>query len=176
VQQSSAWGWVPERREVLSEIISEFPQQRWAIDLLVSDLTDAGATEQLEQLVYNLSLNDSDNVTLKASLARLALLRKKELPNAYRLAKEAYDRAPEDPLVLSTYAYSLMVQGESEEAVRVLENLKPEALQIPWVATWYGVIEAQSGHKQAARDPLKHAKNAKLLPEEMELVRQAAAN
>jgi Flp pilus assembly protein TadD len=100
------------------------------------------------------------------------------LPTAHRLAKEAFDNEPSDPLVLSTYAYSLLLQGRQDEAVRVLNNLKPPALQIPSVAACYGVIEAQSGNMEAAREPLERAQAAKLLPEEMELVRLAktAAN
>jgi predicted Zn-dependent protease len=176
VQQSTAWRWAPERREVLTEIVSEFPRERWAVDLLVNQLAESGATEELEQLVYRLSLTEPSNVKLKAFHARLALLRKNQLPNAHRLAKEAYDRAPDDPVVMSTYAYSLMLQGQSDEAVRLLDNLKPQALQNPWVATCYGFIEAQLGNKKAAREPLERAKSAKLLPEEVELVRQAAAN
>jgi tetratricopeptide (TPR) repeat protein len=176
VEQSEAWGLASERRDVLMEIVSEFPREKWAVELLVAQLHDAGDTEGLEELVHKLSVAEPENVRLKACLARLGFLRKSQLPTAYRLAKEAYDREPEDALVLSTYAYSLMLQGQSDEAVRVLDNLKPQALQIPWVATSYGVIEAQSGNKKAARGPLERAKSAKLLPEEIELVRHAAAN
>jgi predicted Zn-dependent protease len=176
VQQSTAWGWAPERREVLTEIVFEFPRELWALDLLVKQLVESGATEDLQQLVYKLSVADPSNVKLKASLARLSLLRKNQLPNAHRLAKEAYDRVQDDPLILSTYAYSLLIQGRQNEAVQVLDRLKPQELQIPWVATCYGVIEAKSGNKQAAHEPLERAKSAKLLPEEIELVRQASAN
>ena len=175
VQLTTAWDWAPERKSVLSEIVSEFPRERWAIDLLVNQLCDSGQTSELEQLVYNLSSADPSNLRLKISLARLYLLRKSQLPAAYGLAKEAFDTSPDDPLVLSTYAYSLLLQGKQDQAVRVLDNLKPSALQIPWVATCYGVIEARSGNKRAASEPLDHALTAKLLPEELELVRLAKA-
>jgi Flp pilus assembly protein TadD len=173
---TSDWGWEPERREVLMEILSEFPGEKWAVELLVTQLHNAGETQELEQLLHKLSEMDPTNMKLKASLARLYLLRKSQLDTAHRLAKEAFEGAQDDPVVVSTYAYSLLVQGQRDEAVQYLERLKPEALQIPWVATCYGVIEAQSGNKKAAREPLERAKNFKLLPEEMELVRQAAAN
>jgi predicted Zn-dependent protease len=177
-QLTSAWDWAPERADVLMEIVSEFPREKWAVQLLVTQLHDAGATQELEQLLSKLSAADPANLELKASLARVCLLRKSQLPTAHRLAKEAYDTAPDNPLVLSTYAYSLLLQGQKDEAVHILDNLKPAALQIPWVAACYGVIEAQSGNKQAAREPLERAQAAKLLPEEMELVRlaKAAAN
>jgi predicted Zn-dependent protease len=174
-QLTSAWDWGAERTEVLTEIVSEFPREKWAVQLLVTQLHDAGATQELEQLFSKLSAADPANLELKASLARICFLRKTKLPAAHRLAKEAFDGAPNNPLVLSTYAYSLLLQGSQEEALRLLEDLKPPDLQIPWVAACYGVIEAQSGNKSAAREPLKRAQAAKLLPEEMEMVRLAVA-
>jgi predicted Zn-dependent protease len=175
-QLTTGWNWKLEKKDVLTEIVAEFPHEKWATELLFAQLHEAGETEELEQLLTRMSELEPTNVRLKSSLARLGLLRKSQLPTAYRLAKEAYDKEPDDALVLATYAYSLMLQGQSAEAVRVLDNLKPQALQNPWVATCYGVIEAQSGNKKAAREPLERAKSARLLPEEMELVRNAAAN
>ena len=49
-------------------------------------------------------------------------------------------------------------------------------LQIPSVAAYYGVVQAQSGHKDVARAPLERAAAAKLLPEENEMVRLARAS
>jgi Flp pilus assembly protein TadD len=175
-QLTDSWGWEPEKREVLMQILTEFPHEKWAVDMLILQLHKEGATQELEQLVSKVSENDPTNMKFKSSLARLYLLRRSQLDTAYHLAKEAFEGDHNDPIVLSTYAYSLLVQGKKDEALRALDGLKPGALQIPWVATCYGVIEAQSGNKQAAREPLERAKSAKLLPEEMELVLHAAAN
>ena len=157
------------------EIVAEFPREKWAVDLLVAQICDAGETGELEQLLAKLSAAEPRDVRLKAAMARVFLLRKTQLATAHRLAKEAFDSTPDDPVVVSTYAYSLLVQGQQAEAVRMLDDLKPQALEIPWVAACYGVIEARSGNKQAAREPLERAFTAKLLPEELELVRLAKA-
>lgn len=175
-QLTSAWGWAAEEKGVLREIVSEFPREKWAVGTLVAKLHDAGETQELEALLSELFAADPDDLDLKASLARVCLLRKNDLPAAHRLAKEAYDATPDDPVVISTYAYSLLLQGRRDEAMSVLDKLKPQALQIPWVAACYGVIEANSGHKDAAREPLERAKSAKLLPEELELVRLARSS
>ncbi len=174
-QLTSAWGWAPERTEVLTEIVSEFPREKWATKLLIAQLCDEGETDQLEQLLTKLSAADPDNAGLKTSLARVLILRKNQLETAYRLAKEAYDKTPEDPVVLSTYAYSLSLQGKPDEALNTLRELKPESIQIPWVAACYGVIQAQSGNGKAAREPLERAQAARLLPEELDMVRHATA-
>ena len=143
--------------------------------MLIDQICDDGETGQLEQLLTRLSTEEPENVGVKTSLARVMILRKNQLETAYRLAKEAFDRSLDDPVVLSTYAYSELVQGNAHDAARLLEGLKSQALQMPWVATCYGIIEAQSGTKEAARRSLDRAQTSKLLPEELELVRLARA-
>ena len=174
-QLTAAWGWAPERTEVLTEMVAEFPREKWATKLLITQLCDEGETDQLEQLFTKLSAAEPDDAGLKTSLARLLILRKNQLETAYRLAREAYDKSPEDPVVLATHAYSLFLQGKSDEALNTLQELKPESLQIPWVAVCYGVIQAKSGNEKAAREPLARARAAKLLPEELDIVRHASA-
>jgi predicted Zn-dependent protease len=113
---------------------------------------------------------------IKNNLANLYLVRRSELEQAYRLAREVYEKAPKDPFFTSTYAYSLLLQNRPDEAIKVFNELKPEYLQIPSVAAYYGVIQEASGHKDIARVALKRASAAKLLPEETGLVRSATAH
>jgi hypothetical protein len=54
-----------------------------------------------------------------------------------------------------------------------VNDLKPEYLQIPSIAAYYGVIQAQTGHKDLAKASLQRAEAARLLPEENEIVRLA---
>src|SRR5581483_1277433 len=173
VRVTSAWGWKMERRDLLTEIVAEFPQEKWAVDSLISQLCDDGQTEELERLFSKLSAADPQNAGLKTSLARVCLLRNDQLENAHRLAREAYDKKPHDPVVASTYAYSLLLQGRPQDALDLVVGLDHEALQIPWVAACYRLIEARSGNTRAAREPLARAEAANLLPEEQALVRLA---
>jgi len=57
----------------------------------------------------------------------------------------------------------------------VLNDLKPEYLKIPSIAAYYGVVQAESGHKDLAKESLERADEGRLLPEEKELVRLAKA-
>jgi tetratricopeptide (TPR) repeat protein len=175
IQITSAWGWEPEREEVLREAVSEFPREKWAVRLLVDQICYQGQTDELERLLSRLNAAEPENVWLKCSLARVLILRKNQLPTAYRLAKEAYDKIPADPMVVATYAYSLFIQGEQDDALAALGRLKPESLNLSWVAACYGVIQARAGDKQAARASLERAQAARLLPEETNLVLQAIA-
>jgi len=57
----------------------------------------------------------------------------------------------------------------------VVGGLNTNTLKVPSIAAYYGVVEAETGHKDAAREALKLAQSARLLPEEKELVRKAEA-
>jgi predicted Zn-dependent protease len=172
-QLTASWGWKNERRDLLSEILAQFPQETWASSALVLQLHEEGRTEELERLFSKLSAADPRNAGIKSSLARMCLLRNDQLPAAHVLAREAYERTPHEPVVASTYAYSLLLQGRLADALEVVGSLKPAALRIPWAAACYGVVEAQAGNLKAAREPLEWAATATLLPEEQALVRQA---
>jgi predicted Zn-dependent protease len=172
-QVTAGWGWSAENMEVLHEVTAEFPKEKWAANSLMAELYFAGNTRELLQLLTKLYAEDPNDARIKNNLANLYLLRKSELEKACRMASEAYHTAPNDPFFTSTYAYSLLLQKKSDEALKVLSDLKPNYLKIPSVAAYYGVVQAQSGHKDLAKEPLQFAETAKLLPEEMEIVRLA---
>jgi predicted Zn-dependent protease len=172
-QITSSWGWKPEMNAVLQEVVSEFPKEKWAVDDLMSSFYADGDTAALAGLLAKAYSADPSDNRLKNNLASVSLLRNSDLENAYRLAREAYDSSPENPFFISTYAYSLFLQKNPEEAVKVLGGLKPEYLKNPSIAAYYGVVQAQTGHKEVAREPLKLAEASRLLPEEKEIVRQA---
>jgi predicted Zn-dependent protease len=174
-QVTAGWDWKAENTEVLQEITSEFPKEKWAANSLMAQLYAAGNTRELMEFLTKMYAADPTDVRVKNNLANLYLLRKSDLEKAYRLAREAYDSSPKDPFFTSTYAYALLLQKKSDEALKVLGDLKPEHLQIPSVAAYYGVVQAGSGHKQLAKAPLQRAESAKLLPEEKDLVRLAIA-
>ena len=172
-QVTASWGWKPEMNEVLQEVISEFPKEKWAVDDLMSSFYADGDTAAMAGLLAQAySANPSDN-RLKNNLASVSLLRNSDLENAYRLAQEAYNSSPENPFFISTYAYSLLLQKKPDDALKVLGGLKPEYLKNPSIAAYYGVVQAQTGHKEVAKEPLKLAESSRLLPEEKEIVRQA---
>lgn len=172
-QVTAGWGWKAENTEVLEKVISEFPKEKWAATSLMAELYSAGQTRELMDFLRKRYAADPSDVLIKNNLANLCLLRKSELEKAFRLAREVHDAAPKDPFFASTYAYSLLLQNKPAEAIKVLNDLKPEFLQIPSVAAYYGIIQAESGHKELARQALQCAAAAKLLPEETDLVRLA---
>ena len=170
-QVTAAWHWTKEHTEILRQITTVFPKERWAADQLVSQLYADGDTRGLQELLLNTLASNPSDAHLKNNLANVILLRKSQLDKgqlekAHRLAQEAYETSPNDPFFASTYAYSLLIQDKPEEARKILAGLKTEYLQIPSIAAYYGVVEACSGHKDLAKEPLARAAAARLLPEE----------
>jgi Tfp pilus assembly protein PilF len=172
---TAAWRWTPENIEVLSKISTAFPSEKWAVDQLTDEFYAQGDTRAIEKLLLRIQALNPTDPRLKNNLAKVQLLLHTDTGKACRLAKEAYDTAPADPLLASTYAYSLLVQKKSEAAVKAFAQVKPEDLKIPVVAAYYGAVLAQSGNPALAKEPLNLAESAKLLPEELEMVRQAKA-
>jgi cytochrome c-type biogenesis protein CcmH/NrfG len=174
-QVAAAWRWVPEHTEILQKITVAFPKERWAVDQLIKQMYADGNTLGIQQLLANVQRDNPTDARLKNNLANVYLLRNSDLEKANELAKEAYDASPNDPYFVSTYAYSLLLQNKRDDALKVISRTKSEYLLIPAVAAYYGVVEAQCGNYDIAKDPLKRAEAAKLLPEEKELVRRAIA-
>jgi predicted Zn-dependent protease len=172
-QLTAAWGWTPERTDVLQEIISGFPKEVWAAEELVGLYYATGNTHALASLLDKLYAADPSNLRIKNNLATVLMLLKSDPPKAQRLAFESYSSSTNNPYFACTYAYSLLLQSKPDEAVRIVGALNGATLKNPSIAAYYGVVQAEAGHKDAAKEALKLATTARLLPEEMELVRKA---
>lgn len=170
-----AWQWRDESIELLTELCLAFPKESWAADQLSALYYAEGNTKELADFLTKLQAADPSNVRLKNNLANVYLLRNMQLEKAHRLAREAYDANPSDPFVCSTYSYSLLLQQKQPEALQILGGINTNYLKIPSVAAYYGVVQARSGHRELAREPLAQASKAQLLPEENELVKLALA-
>lgn len=170
---TGVWGWSSEKVEVLTEITDEFPKENWAVDQLAGELYVEGKSREMEDLFIKIYSKDPSNERVKNNLANLYLLRKTELNKAYEMAKEAYNSSTNNPFFASTYAYSLLLQDKKDEALNVVNGFKAEYLNIPSIALYYGVVQAESGHKEMARPALERAETSKLLPEERAIVQLA---
>lgn len=174
-QVTSAWGWNSERVEVLNEVVTEFPREKWAAEQLSAIFYANGNTRELGRLMTRIYMADPSNNRIKNNLANIMLLEKSDLQKANELARDAYQSSTNNPYFASTYAYSLLLQDKTAQASEVISGIKPEYLKIPSVAAYYGTVEARSGHRDLAREPLALAETGHLLPEEKELVQTALA-
>jgi predicted Zn-dependent protease len=172
-QLTGTWGWNQERKDLLEEIMSEFPHESWAGEQLVALLYASGETQAMADLLDRMYAADPSNVHLENNLATVLLLLKSDLEKAHRLALESYNSSTNNPFYACTYAYSLLLQSRPQEAVRVIGSVKTDFLKNPSIAAYYGIVEANAGNENLAKGPLKLAESGRLLPEELKLVREA---
>ncbi len=165
------WGLRREREELLWLVVRKFPGERGAWQELERYYYTAGNTRKLNELYATLFSAFPSEVNFKNNLIVTALLLKTNLTQAYEMAGEVFEQKPGDPMVVSTYAYALHLQGRTQEGVAALEKLNAEALNQPSVAFYYGVLLSAAGNPDKAAPYLKLARTkAQLLPEERQLL------
>ena len=170
-----AASWAPQqaREDLLWQIAQRFPRERWALSELERLYSAAGNTHGLNKVYSTMARYAPKNFAAKNNLAATSLLLKLNLTQAHELAKEVFAQHPDQAIVTSTYAFSLHLQGRTKEGLAVLQKLKPEALETPSVALYYGLLLSATGETNQASKYLVIAKKADLLPEEKALAAEA---
>ncbi len=173
VRRTAAWNWSSELNESLWAIVENFPIEKGAFLALYDRLVEAGNTAALHNLLARVSAFVNLPVEFQNNFAVVSLLEYPNGQHGHDLARDAYEKSPANPYVISTYAYSLYLQQKNPEALRLLEGLKPEELEEPSIAGYYGVILAGAGDTAKARHYLERGLQARLLPEERTLITKA---
>jgi predicted Zn-dependent protease len=173
LQMAKSWGHDRAKEELLWLIGQRFPREKWAFQELHDIYIRANNTRGLNRLSSTMVSYNPTNIMAQNDLAATDLLLKANLSRAYELASEVYNQHPDDPTITSTYAYSLHVQSRTKEGLAALEKLKPEALENPSIALYYGLLLAASGETNKASRFLELAHRARLWPEEQSLLAEA---
>ena len=169
------WQMKSEQEELLRRIVRQFPDATWAQQYLEQIYMAGGNTEKLYQFYTEQFFRSPQNPALKNNLAATALLLKTNLAQASQWAAEVYARFPENPDVVSTYAYALHLQGRDDEGLAALQKLTLAQLKEPSVALYYGVLLSAAGKTNEAAPYLEIAQSrGHLLPEEKRLLTELA--
>ena len=166
---ATSWGRTPQREALLWQIVQRHPVERWALKELDRWYTDESNTRGLNKVHAVLVAGDSQDLVAKNNLAATSMLLKINLPRAHALAKEIYAHHSEEPVLASTYGYSLYLQGRTQEGLAAMEKLTPQSLKTPAVALYYGVLLRAAGRAGEAEPYLALARGSRLLPEERAL-------
>jgi thioredoxin-like negative regulator of GroEL len=166
------WDLEPEHEDLLWQIVRKFPKGGNAGKELEQVYFRAGDTRKLNELYGTLLAAFPQNIDIKNNLTATALLLKTNLPQAYLRAKENYDQKPDDPSVVSTYAYALDLQGRTREGLAVMEKLEPASLEKSSIALYYGVLLTATGETDKGAHFFQLAQTqGGLLPEEKVLIK-----
>src|ERR1039458_7075067 len=172
---AAQWNWVNEGEDLLQTIVNRYPQEKWATQALTQTLFAGGQTRSLMQLFNQELKRTPSDLSAKNNLAMTALLLDAKELKPHDLAREVYQQAPTNSSFAATYAFSLYVQGKKAEALKVMQQIKPQDLEMPSIAGYYGLILKATGGGASAGVYLDKASKAVLLPEERKLFAQAKA-
>jgi hypothetical protein len=175
VRLAAQWHWATEEEDLLWTIVNRYPQEKWAVHSLTQALFVGGRTRSLLQLFSQELKRTPSDIIAKNNLAMTALLLDAKEVNPCDLARDVYKQAPTNSSFAATYAYSLYVQGQKTEALKVMQQIKPKDLENPATAGYYGLILKATGSGAKARVYLELTSKGNLLPEERKLFTQAMA-
>jgi hypothetical protein len=175
-QEAAQWHWSNEAEQILWTMVNSFPDDQSSAQELRHALIVEGRTRSLMQLINIQARRDPSNVALKNDLAMVALLLDDQDVRPNDLAREVYQKDPQNPSIASTYAYSLYVQQKPAAALKVMQQIDSRNLSIPGIGCYYGLILKANGQLSQAKVYLNlTSKAVGLLPEEKTLFDQARA-
>ena len=166
---AGAWGWSHEQEALLWTLVERHPGERWAPVALKEIYTQSKDTRGLNRLAAALVAQNPNNLVAKNDLAGTSLLLGTQTTRTHELAHEVFTKFPSNEITASTYAFSLHTQGRHSEAVKAFADVKPESLEQPSIALYYGVILGTNSPREA-RKYLNLAAKGNLLPEEKALL------
>ena len=170
---ASKWELEKESEALWWRVAENSPMRREALEALRRLYRTKDETEKLYGVLERLHQASPNEAPITADLARLGLNLGQNTEQSHQLAKEAYDRAPNEVNCAVTYAFSLSRLGRNAEAVAIVENLPPEQLHDPHAAIYVALLLAEASQIGAANNYIAIAEDGKIYPEEEKLLDEA---
>ena len=167
---ATKWNLTIESEELWSRLSRNSPTRREALDALYKLYRTVNDPKKLYDVLQRLHESSPNDVAISASLARLGLNIDQNTKQAQDLAKQAYERAPNDVNAAVTYAFSLYVQGRTMEGLDVIKKLPPEAMHEPHNAVYAALLFLDVNQSEAAKEYIQIAKRGPLYAEEKRLL------
>jgi hypothetical protein len=170
---ASKWNLSAEAEQLWLRVSKDAPMRREALDSLFRIYRANNDLPNLYRIAQRLHENSPNEPGLAANCARLALLVDQNPADGHRLAKETYDRAPDDVNVAMTYAFSLYVLGRTAEGVEIMKKLPPEGVHDPHAAVYAAILLLDENQAPAAEEYIAAAQAGPIFPEEKKLLEEA---
>ena len=170
---ASKWEFENESDELWQRVAENPPTRREALEELRRLYRGKNETAKLYDVLRRLHETSPNEAPITADLARLGLNLGQNTERSHQLAKEAYDRAPNEVNCAVTYAFSLSRFGKNVDALAIIQNLPPDQLHDPHAAVYVGLLLAEAGQVEPARDYVAAAGEEKIYPEEEKLLDEA---
>ena len=167
---ASKWSLSIESEELWSRLSQNAPSRREALDALYKLYRGNNDLKKLYDVLQRLHESSPSEIGITTNLARLGLNIDQNTKQAQELAKQAYDRAPDDWKAAVTYAFALYVQGRTTEGLDILRKFPPDALHESHNAIYAAVLLLDVNQTDAAKEYIQAAKRGPLYAEEKRLL------
>jgi predicted Zn-dependent protease len=172
---ASKWEFENESEELWQRVAENPPMRREALEELRRRYRGKNETAKLYDVLQRLHEISPKEAAITADLARLGLNLGQNTERSHQLAKEAYDRNPNEVNCAVTYAFSLSRLGRNVDALEIIENLPADQLHDPHAAVYVALLLAEAGKVESARDYIAAADDERIYPEEEKLLDEAKA-
>jgi Tfp pilus assembly protein PilF len=169
---ASKWNLEKESEQLWHRVAENPPLRREALDALRRLYRGDNDTGKLYDVLQRLHESSANEAPITADLARLGLNLERNVERSHALAKEAYDRAPNEVNCAVTYAFSLYRLGRSPEALAIIQGLPAGQLRDPHAAVYAALMLADSGQIDTAKDYVDAADDG-IYPEEKTVLKEA---
>jgi len=170
---ASKWDLEKGSEELWWRVAENAPMRREALEELRRLYRAKNETAKLYDVLQRLHKSSPNEAPITADLARLGLNLGQNTERSHQLAKETYDRAPNEVNCAVTYAFSLSRLGRNAEALGIVESLPPDQLRDPHAAVYVALILAEASQIEAASNYIAIADDGKIYPEEEKLLDEA---
>src|SRR6266513_610383 len=170
---ATKWQLANQAEELWVRVGENPTMRREALDNLRQLYRAKDETTKLYAVLQRLHESSPNEAPITADLARLGLNLGENTESSYQLAKEAYDRAPNEASCAVTYAFSLHRLARNAEALAIIQSLPPERLHDAHAAAYVALVLVEGNELDGAKDYIATAENGKLYPEEKKLLEEA---
>jgi hypothetical protein len=172
---ASKWNLTIEAEQLWLRVSKNAPMRREALDALFRIYRANNDLPNLYRIAQRLHESSPNEPGAAANYARLALLVDQNPAEGHRLAKETYDRAPDDINAAMTYAFSLYGLGRTAEGIEIMKKLPPEGVHDPHAAVYAAILLLDENQVAAAQEYIAAAQAGPIFPEEKKLLEEAIA-
>src|SRR5438128_11137043 len=159
---ASKWNLEKESELLWLRVAKNPPMRREALDALRRLYRANDNLEKLYDTLQRLHEASPTEAPITADLARLGLNLEQNTKESHDLAKEAYDRAPNELNCALTYAFSLYSLGRSSDGLAIIQRLPPDQLHDPHGAVYVALLLADAGQIEAAKEYIDTTDDSKI--------------
>jgi predicted Zn-dependent protease len=167
---TSKWNLPIESEGLWSRLSRNSPSRREALDALYKLYRGSNDVKKLYDVLQRLHETSPNEIGITTNLARLGLNIDQNTKQAQELAKQAYERTPDDLNCAITYAFALYVQGRTTEGLEIIRKFPAEPLHESHNAVYAAVLLLDVNQTDAAKDYIQAAKRGPLYAEEKRLL------